>query len=116
MTSTALWKEANVSDRCQSVSRMAFDTSVPSVSFRPKRGKVEKKVSSTLPMSSLAFRFRLAASTTTGVNFSGVNIKWIARPMAADSRAISEPSTRLLIQSVFFTFIFISHEEYTRQK
>ena len=91
-TATAFLNDTRVSVRCHSVSRMALETRVPSVSCTPKRGNVEKKVSSTLFMSSLAFRLRLAASNTMGVSFSEVNMKFRTTAISMPATAVSAPS------------------------
>ena len=103
----AFRKVANVSVRCHKESRIAFDTNVPFSNFIPKRGKVEKKVSSTLFISSLAFMFWLATFNTMGVNFLGVNIKFMEKAITAERKTINAPSVIPVILNNFFVRFFI---------
>ena len=101
-TSTALRNVSSVSVRCQSVSRSAVETSVPSVSFTPNRGKVEKKVSSTPPIRSRAFRLRSAIRSTTGVSFEGVKTKFSTTAVPTSSNSSTLPAETALIRMILF--------------
>ena len=106
-TTTHFLNESNESVFCHNVSLMAFETKVPSVSFSPKRGKVEKNVSSTLFISSLASSVWFATRTTIGVSFSGVNTTWMTNVIAAATSSTNESNVIAIILIVFFTCVFI---------
>ena len=106
-TNTARLNFTNVSVRCQSVSRMAFETNVPSVIFSPNRGNVEKKVSSTEPISSLASRLSLATFKTTGVSFSGVKTKFKTIAITAMTATINVARLTPTILNALFTCFFM---------
>lgn len=86
---------------------MALDTKTPSVTFSPNRGKVEKNVSSTFSICKWAFSVRLATFSTTGVNFSGVKIKFTTIATANKKTASNAPNEIAVSRMVLRNFLFI---------
>lgn len=77
------------------------------MSFSPNRGKVEKNVSSTLFIFSLAFKELFAMRRTSGVSFSGVKIKLIIIAIPAINTNKAEVRDIALMRNAFWVFVFI---------
>ena len=69
---------------------------------KPKCGKVEKKVNSTLPISWSHFTYSLATSRTIGVSRSGVNTTHSAEPIITASSIKILPKVMPTIFNAFF--------------
>ena len=70
--------------------------------LKPKRGKVEKKVSSTLPISCSHFTYSLATPRTIGVSRSGVNTTHTTAAIANTTTPMILPNAIPNIFNAFF--------------